>query len=565
MTIRPFLDFMTLCSQHPLFTSMALFALWLLTRLQAKNAAGSAEESWRKARPVLILVSAGVFVSFLATCLWYMTHDGYASPVEAMVTAVAWWVKTGGQLYHVPDATQQYSALYGPAIYLATGFYLDLLGPSILASKVGSLLSLYVSLVLLYLTIRRWVSNKLALGLTTIVVLLYWTCGTSSMLVRADPYLLAAVCLGMYSAGSPRRVLAVMGSALGLSLAVNLKLHSLLYMLPVLVLLDEQHGWRVTLSTLGLGFILVLAPFALHDNLSLFNYLYWMEISAHHGLQLDSLSHLLTRAFFIAVPVLVPLSVGSHPADRPWMRRRLILAWVVGNLVVVLLAMKPGAGQVHLLPIIPINMVFAARLWPAEGMRGLLFPNLRISWRLGAVMSFLIAAIISGSVSGYRSARLASSLMQYSSEITVEIEEIMAAHPGRTIGMSYGGGDQYFHWTNLRPLLIFAGHPLLLDAISIMDSQRAHREFSAATIDAVEAGVIDLWLVPRQQQPFSLPNWYPPHEEIFPDELRASFAEHYRLEGEGRFFDLWGWDRTSSLDVIYMDVDADDEEDAPAD
>ncbi|MBU0742068.1 hypothetical protein KKG45_07610 [bacterium] len=565
MIIRPFLDFMILCSQHPLFTSIGLLGLWLLTRRRSRNVLGNADESWRKMRPVLVIVTAGVFISFLTTCFWYMTHDGYASDVEAMVTTVAWWVKTGGQLYHAPDAAQQYSALYGPAIYLVTGFYLDLLGPSIFASKVGSLLSLYISLTLLYLTIRRWVSNTLALGLTTIAVLLYWTCGTSSMLVRADPYLLAAVCLGMYSAGSPRRVLAVAGSALGVGLAVNLKLHSLLYMLPVLTLLDEHHGWRATVAALGLGFVVVVAPFVLHDNISLLNYLSWLEISAHHGLELESLPHLLSRALFFAVPVLVPLSSGSWPADRPWMRRDLILVWIVGNLVVILLAMKPGAGQVHLLPIIPINMVFAARLWPAEGMRGLLFPDMRISWRLGAVMSFLIAAIVSGSVSGYRSARLASSLMEHSSEITAEIGEILATHPGRTISMGYGGDGQYFHWTNLRPLLIFAGQPLLLDAISIMDSRRAYREFSPATIDAIEAGVIDLWLVPRQQQPFSLPNWYPPHEEIFPEELRTRFAEHFRLEGRARFFDLWGWDRTASLGAITIDTAADDEDVASGD
>ncbi len=553
MTFRPLLDFMIFCARHPLFTSAALMAVWLVTRYRSSRRVSDVDASWRRSRPILVVVASGVFVSFLVTCFWYMTHAGYASNVEAMVTTVAWWVQTGGQLYHAPDAAQQYSALYGPAVYLATGFYLDLLGPSIMASKVGSLLALYGSVALLYLTIRRWVSNTLALGLTTIAVLLYWTCGTSSMLVRADPYLLAAVCLGMYSAGSPRRLLAVLGSALGLGLAINLKLHSLLYLLPVLTLLDEHHGSRSTLVALGLGSTLVLAPFVLYDNVSLVNYILWLGMSTHHGLQFESLPHLLSRAVFFAVPVLVPLSSGSRPADRPWMRRQLILAWVVGNLVVIVFAMKPGAGQVHLLPIIPINMVFAARLWPAEGMRGLLFPNRRVSWRLGAVTAFFVAAVISGSVSGYRSARLASSLMKHADKIDVEVQEIMAAHPDRTIGMGYGGADRYFHWTNLRPLLAFAGHPVLLDAISIMDTRRAHQDFCGATIDAMSEGFIDLWLVPRDQQPFSLPNWYPPHEDIFPGDLRTAFAAHYRIEGRTRFFDLWGYDPTASLEAIRID------------
>jgi len=555
MDIRSFLDFIIYCSLHPLLTGVGLLVLWMLTRLRSWNAPVDAEASWRRARPMMIVAASGVFLSFLATCLWYMTHAGYASDVEAMVTSVAWWLKSGGELYHAPDAAQQYSALYGPAIYLVTAFYLDLLGPSILASKIGSLLSLYLSLALLYLTIRRWVSGRLALGLTTVAVLLYWTSGMSSMLVRADAYILVAVALGMYSAGSPRRVLAVAGSALGLGLAVNLKLHAVLYLLPVLTLLDEHHGWRATATALGLGALFIVAPFVLNENISLVNYVAWLEVSSHHGLDLRSLPHLLALAVFFAVPVLIPLSSGHGPADRPWMRRHLMLAWIVGNLIVVLLAMKPGAGPVHLLPIIPINMVFAARLWPAKGMCDLLYSDGRVSWRQGAVMAFMISALVSGCVSGYRSARLINSLMRHAEGITADMGEIMADHPDRVIGMGYGGGDMYFHWTSQRPLLIFAGHPLLIDAISIMDSKRAHMDFPEAAIEAITDGRIDMWLVPRQQQPFYLPNWYPPHRDIFSDELRERFSRNYRLEGRTRYFDLWGWDRTAPPGAIPVETE----------
>ncbi len=552
MTMHPVLDFVILYSSHPLFSCAVLLALWMITRRREPAFTVDPDTSWRKVRPILAAAAALVVVAFLATSLWYMLHDGFASDVEAMVTSVSWWVQTGGPLYHAPDADPQYSALYGPVVYLATGFWLDLLGPSILAAKVGSLLALYCSVLLLYLTIRRLVSNTLAFGMTAVALLLYWTCGTSSMLVRPDPYILAAVCLGMYSAGSSRRVLAVAGTALAVGLAVNLKLHAVLYLLPVLTLLDERHGSRATLATLGLGVAVVLAPFALHDGISLYNYLSWIFISTHHGLQLGDLPHLFTRALFFAVPVLVPLSAGIAPADRPWMRRELVVAWAVGNLVVILLATKPGAGQVHLLPLIPINMVFAARLWPAEGMRGLLFPNRRASWRLGAVTAFMIAAVVAGSVSGYRSARLASSRMMHSTEITADIRRILADHPDRAIGMGYSGGKNYFHLANLRPLLTFAGHPLLLDAVSIMDFRRAHREFPEATLHALDTGVIDLWLVPRGRPPFRLASWYPPHDDIFSDEIRARFAAHYRLEGSSEFFDLWGWDRSAALDGVLV-------------
>jgi hypothetical protein len=234
------------------------------------------------------------------------------------------------------------------------------------------------------------------------------------------------------------------------------------------------------------------------------------------------------------------------------MRRQLVLAWATGNAVVILLAMKPGAGQVHLLPLVPINLVFAARLWPAEGLRGLLFPQRRASWRLGAVSAFLVAAVITGSVSGYRSARLAECRMQNSSEISADIRQILAEHPDRAIGMGYSGDCNYYHLANLRPLLTFSGNPLLIDAVSLMDSRRAHREIPRATLDALDSGVIDLWLMPRGRQPFRLANWYPPHDDVFSDEIRARFSTHYRLEGHSAYFDLWGWDQSAVLDGLLV-------------
>ncbi|MBA4378602.1 MAG: hypothetical protein C0395_08155 [Gemmatimonas sp.] len=547
VVIRPFLDFMILCSQHPLCTGAALLLLWLAARRRTDAAA-----AWRRTRVCLAVAAGVVVVAFLATSLWYMAHDGYASDVEAMVSSVSWWVRTGGPLYHAPDADPQYSVLYGPVVYLATGFFLDLLGPSIQAAKAGAMLALYASVVLLYLSIRRHVSGLLAFGMTTVALLLYWTGGTSSMLVRPDPYILAAVCLGLYGAGCTRRVPAVAAAALALGLAVGLKAHAVLYLLPVLTLLDERHGSLATRWALALGAAVVVAPFALHDGISLVNYLNWLLIGTHHGLELDKLPQLFTRALFFAIPVLVPLSAGRPPANRPWMRRQLVLAWATGNAVVILLAMKPGAGQVHLLPLVPINLAFAARLWPAEGMRGLLFPERLASWRLGAVSAFLVAAVIAGSVSGYRSTRLAECRMQNSTEISADIRRILAEHPDRAIGMGYSGDRNYYHLANLRPLLTFSGNPLLIDAVSLMDSRRAHREIPRATLDALDAGVIDLWLMPRGRQPFRLTNWYPPHDDVFSDEIRARFSTHYRLEGHSAYFDLWGWDQSAVLDGLLV-------------
>ncbi len=554
--MRMLVDFIILCSQHPLYTTAVLLVLWMVScRVIPKTFTGDLNERfWKRIRPLLVLVSVGVFLSFLANCLWYLNHAGYTSDVEPMVAAVSWWVRSGGELYHAPDAAQQYSVLYGPGVYLATAFYLDLLGPTVLASKLGALLALYGSLAMLFLTLRRWVSNSLAFGMTTIAVLLYWNCGNAAMLVRPDAYLLAAVCLGLYSAGSPRRVLAVLGAALGLGLAVNQKLHAVLYLLPILTVLDRQHGWRATLTALGLGGVVILLPFVLHDGISLTHYMNWLFITAHHGLRFEDLPHLMSRALFYAIPALVPMFAHQASANRAGVRPQFILSWAVGNLLVVFLAMKPGAGQVHLLPLIPVNLVFAARLWPAEGIRGFLIPEAKASWRHGLVGAFIVTAMLSGVVSGYRSARMASSLMQDAPGITEDIRRILTVYADRDIAMGCGGDNQFFHWTSQRSLLTFAGEPLLIDIISLMDSRRAHKPIPSATYDVFDTGMIDLWLIPKGQEPFAIANWYAPHDPVFPDDFREHFVAHYSREGQTEYFDLWGWDPTAGLDAIRIEA-----------
>ncbi len=553
--MRLFFDILVVCAQHPLYTMAGVAVIWLITRKHTHPyvSYGRAERTWRTVRPVLLLVSLVVFGAFLANCLWYLLHDGYTSDVEATVVSISWWLKTGGELYHAPDAAQQYSLLYGPSVFLLTGFYLDLLGPTVLASKTGALLSLYLSLTMLFLTLRRWVSDTLAFGMTVVAVLLFWVCGHSVLLVRPDAYLLAAVAFALYSAGSPRRVLAVTGAALGLGLAVNLKLHALLYMLPVLALLDEQHGWRASVAALGLGGVVMALPF-FSDAVSLTRYLEWIFITAHHGLQFDELPHLLSRALFYTVPAIVPLTAGRVVYQRADVRPVLIQAWVVGNLVVMLLALKPGAGQVHLLPLIPLNLVFAARLWPEAGTLGLLLPERRASWRMGLVASFLFVALFAGSVEGYRSARKASSLMSDAGGITEDVQRILAAHPDRDIHMGYGGFEPYFHWTSQRTLLVLAGEPLLLDIIALMDSRRADKPIPEATYRLIADGAADLWLIPRGQAPFDISNWYPPHRSVFPEDFKALFTSAYRHTDSTEYFDLWEYDPVAARGAIRVET-----------
>ncbi len=525
-------------SLAPLATFVLLLLAWHAV-LWNPGVRARATSSLRMFGPLAACAAAGIaLIAFAGFGAWYSRHPGFASEVEPLVTTISGIFHHGGPLYHAPDAAERYSVLYGPSVYLATGLSFLMFGLSITAAKTGALLALLGSLVFLHLALRRHMIDATAFVLTAAAAMLLWICGTSAFVVRPDAYLLFGVSVGLWSAGLHRRSTAVIGTALAFGFVVNLKIHAGLYMLPVLAMLDARHGWRSTLAALGLGTAAAMAPFAFHPGISPNRYLEWVFMSTHHGLQMNELPILLRRGLLYAIPVLVPLAAGARFPDSSSLRRNLGLAWLVGNVAVIILALKPGAGLVHLLPLVPINLVSGAMLWIDRRHTA---PNLKAfspDWRLGFTAAFLLTVLLSGSVNGYRSGRQAAALMADAGAVDADIGNILAGHPNRTIGMGYGGEGLHFRHTYQRPLLAFAEQPVLIDAVAQMDAHLSHLEISASTLATFDTGLIEIWLIPRDQTPFAKCNWYSPHEEIFSPEVREHFRSHYSLE---ETFDLWTW------------------------
>jgi hypothetical protein len=448
---------------------------------------------------------------FVGVGIWYASIAAFACEVEPLIASVSWLLKEGQPLYHAIDAAERYSVVYGPSVYLTNGLFLSLLGPSIVAAKIGSLLAAVASLAFLFLALRSRLALRSALPLAGLAVLFYWESGCSAYLVRPDAPLLAAVAFGLLCARRAPARLAWLGVAAALGFAVNLKIHSGLYFLPVLVLLAGRHGGRRTAHAVAGGGLLVLA-----------------------------LPALVRHALFFALPLIVVLAAGGRLDPRRRQHRWLLTTYLLANVGIVILAAKPGAGLVHLLPLATLGVVLAG-----DGLADLLARP--VGWPrfsplvVGAFAATAAAAVIGGWVTEYRSVRQAYAQVAEAPAIRRDLESILAAYPDRTVGMGYGGEGANFRRTFLRPLLTFSGQPLLLDAIAVMDAEKAGLDLPAATFDALDAGRIQVWLVPRRAHPFEKSNWYAPHHTLFSPDFREHFERCYRLDRRTDFFDCWVW------------------------
>ncbi len=522
--------------QEPLLLSCGLLAAWLsLLSIGPirRFCIGVFRRYGATAATAFALAHIALYYGIIA---WYLSLPLLSGEVEPTIASVSWLVQQGKPLYHTLESAERYSVLYGPMAFLTNGFFLRVLGPSLVAAKMASTLAAAFSVVFLYASLRAFAQVRIALFFTAFATMLYFAYGPSSYLSRPDPMLLGAVCLGLLAALRAPRAIAIGLVALCAGLSMNLKIHGAIYFVPILYLMLARHGRAVVAWTLGATALVVIAPF-LPSNVSATNYVMWLREAARHGLDADTFIHLAKFGLFFSLPVMIALFPSRPGLDPPFKH----FGWMLlaTSLGLVLFAAKPGAGLVHALPMIPLAIVFTARLATRRFEHDGSWEYLLQPTRLGATLACFLAALIIGTVVEYKTVDRINHQASYAALVLGDLDTIQEQYPGRTIGMAYGGEGEQYELTFFRPSLVFDGHPLLLDAIAVMEGQRSGRDLPERTYEALIDGTIDIWLVPKGHEPFDKLNWYPPHPALFPPEFIETVRANYVHDASSDYFDLW--------------------------
>jgi|GEM_PF-690487 len=497
---------------------------------------------WSSRHRLLVTVGGCLLAAvFLGIGVWYLTLEGFAGEVEPLVTSNSWLLEQGQELYHPIDGAQQYSVLYGPSVFLTNGLFLKVLGPTLTSAKAASFLAGVASILLLFAAASRRRNDPMPWAVTGCAILLFWSHGFGIYLVRPDSLLVFAAAFGIFivSRAGPR--FGVAGLAAVLGFAVNLKVHGGLYFLPILYLAYRRWGPRSLFWILTGSMFVVAAPFLLHPRISFLNYLVWLQNATLHGLTVQDLGLNLRFTFLLLLPL---LGLAARTGFRRGIWRGqggLLLSVFLSLGPVLVLAAKPGAGPVHLLPLVPIMAFVPALVWISARPADRALPSSRRVPARGLMAGAALTIAIAGLVSEYRATMLVAWQQDQAPDLAAEVRGIMAKYPEMNIGMACGGENASFRWTWIRPLLVFADHPVLIDPISVMDCCLAGRPLPPATQEALGQGVVDVWLVPREQTPFEKVNWYPPHEPIFTPEFRQEFLAHHDKADRTEHFDLWFW------------------------
>jgi len=201
------------------------------------------------------------------------------------------------------------------------------------------------------------------------------------------------------------------------------------------------------------------------------------------------------------------------------------------SLVLLYSASMPGAGPNHFIPIAPIVADAYVRIAKEKLRKN---ENLRYFY-LCLIIPLLILVI--SWPSQKRFFRQVNFL--HNSSVPMELEELFTRHKNEIIMMGYGDNHENYKLSFFDPILIFAGHPKKISALSLMELHASGINSPNNLDNLVGKCNANVWLIPRGENPFEITTFYNGHKMIFSNDFRRNFISNYNKSGTTKSFDIW--------------------------
>jgi hypothetical protein len=240
-------------------------------------------------------------------------------------------------------------------------------------------------------------------------------------------------------------------------------------------------------------------------------------------------------------------------------KNRLFLLVLGGSLAAVAVsASKIGAGPHHFMPFYPIAGYVCAELYgeiQSSKVTNSPLPRFTFTLLLWLWLAAAVAVQIGAGFLAIGSTVLTPRSRAMAANVTSDLKKVMQDHPGEAIEMGYGSWNSY-ELTYFRPMLVFAGNPLTIDALSLDDAQLSGLQIPRSTLEYLQQCKTQIWLIPKGDAPFDLVNVFSlidpglfPERRLFSDEFRRIFFQRYRKHGFSKYFDIWECETELGLDA----------------
>lgn len=330
-------------------------------------------------------------------------------------------------------------------------------------------------------------------------------------------------------------------AALGLLAAISsgLKIHGVLYILPVFVYLlfrsDPTVRMRLTVVAGVAGVVGLATPF-LAKNVSLIEYFNYIRLlTVHHPWERWLFEQNITFTTMGLAPLIWIYACFTPTLSRAfWL---FVVTAVISMAMVSFLASVSGAGPHHLLPFLP-SLAWAFFIMRREASANL--RDIRARGMYEGVSLGLIVALLLGYgpivlISWDRTLRTFVNAAPLREGIA-EINKALDDYPEHKIAVGPGVGDAY----QLLVIPVLRGNPLPVDSSAWMDF-KVQGVSDLVVRRALKECRVDLWLLPSGA-PFVMQSLYD-GIDLYSAEVLADFRATYVKQASGQIFDQWRCNR----------------------
>ncbi|OHC76395.1 MAG: hypothetical protein A3G18_03695 [Rhodospirillales bacterium RIFCSPLOWO2_12_FULL_58_28] len=483
---------------------------------------------------VLILaVSAALCAAYFVYVLFlYGNLEGYVDHIEPSIAISAWRFMKGHALFQDTHEWPKVGG-YGPLLYIFHSVVFKIAGGSIPLSKLAGSIAAAGSILFFYFYARgRFGAFKAYAGvLMFIAVLMIYA--PYSFWNRSDPFIVFFVTLAVFAKDLPIErwgrwtPYVVVGLCIGL--ATNLKIHSFIYFIPIVL---DLCGWREVYKMVIIGLISIivfLLPF-IHPGISLTIYLhkFFGALAAKGGIDSNMLATSFRFSLYFLSPVLLLAGLVARGKNFVDGKDALYFAALVVTVAISIYpASIPGTGPHHFLPLLAITidsmLRFAKKFDDAP----------RLQMGILALIPILFLVI---SLPVQR--RLIRNIDRIAQEKTAkEIHEAAEKFKDEAIEIGYGESLENYRFSYFKPILLFAGNPITVSAKDVMEYNAAGFDYTDRFVAELEACKTRNWLIPKGEAPFRLQSYYGVHG-LF-GRAADVFTERYEKTDALSYYDLW--------------------------
>ncbi len=450
----------------------------------------------------LTLVVNVTFFLVLAAAVGYLFYPSYFDHVEATVATLGVIFSQGGQIYPTLPDYSLHGMMYGPGLSEIQSVFLRTDLPVILASKIPSVLAIFIALFLLFRILKNNVARGYLLLLVPFGIYLFW--------IRADPFFLLIVTAALIIATRSESIFAalILGGLAGV--ASGLKIHAAVYVFAAVIVVWQPRLFSINkLIAFLFGILIVLAVLFIPDQVSLSNYMVIIKLAGKHGLLLKNFLESIFYLIVITLPIVFVLAL-SREARKEYLMRTIML--VIIEVIVSAIGSKPGSGKHHLIPFIPINAYLLQQVILVAKDRKISLDPLKFG---------LIALSIGGLIHALNIVRSIQEARPTAAELRLELEKITLLYPDLLLGLA--DESSYSH-VFFSPMLEKKGFHQI-DYASYMDLNYSGIS-DDVFVNALENCKFPYIALPSKGAPFSMHNSFT-QKPLFSENVRRIFAARY--------------------------------------